>query len=137
MDILVEQGKNVIFAIHPVAGRMPGHMNVLLAESNIDYELLLDLDQVNEKFSQTDVSIIIGANDVVNPAAKLDESSPIYGMPILDVEKSKSIVVLKRSMNPGFAGLDNDIFYNEKTIMFFGDAKNSIDSLTKSFKELV
>ena len=137
MDILVEQGKNVIFAIHPVAGRMPGHMNVLLAESNIDYELLLDLDQVNEKFSQTDVSIIIGANDVVNPAAKLDESSPIYGMPILDVEKSKSIVVLKRSMNPGFAGLDNDIFYNEKTIMFFGDAKNSIDSLTKSFKELI
>ena len=137
LDILVEQGKNVIFAIHPVAGRMPGHMNVLLAESNIDYELLLDLDQVNEKFSQTDVSIVIGANDVVNPAAKSDENSPIYGMPILDVEKSKSIVVLKRSMNPGFAGLDNDIFYNEKTIMFFGDAKDSIDSLTKSFKELI
>ena len=137
LDILTEQGKNVVFAIHPVAGRMPGHMNVLLAESNIDYELLLDLDQVNEKFSQTDVSIIIGANDVVNPAAKLDENSPIYGMPILDVEKSKSIVVLKRSMNPGFAGLDNDIFYNEKTIMFFGDAKDSIDSLTKSFKELI
>ena len=112
-------------------------MNVLLAESNIDYELLFDLDQVNEKFSQTDVSIIIGANDVVNPAAKLDENSPIYGMPILDVEKSKSIVVLKRSMNTGFAGLDNDIFYNEKTIMFFGDAKNSIDSLTKSLKELL
>ena len=137
LDILIEQGKNVVFAIHPVAGRMPGHMNVLLAESNIDYELLLDLDQVNEKFSQTDVSIIIGANDVVNPAAKLDENSPIYGMPILDVEKSKSIVVLKRSMNPGFAGLDNNIFYNEKTVMFFGDAKNSIDSLTKSFKELI
>ena len=137
LDILIEEGKNVVFAIHPVAGRMPGHMNVLLAESNIDYELLLDLDQVNEKFSQTDVSIIIGANDVVNPAAKLDENSPIYGMPILDVEKSKSIVVLKRSMNPGFAGLDNDIFYNEKTIMFFGDAKNSIDSLTKSLKELL
>ena len=97
----------------------------------------MDLDQVNEKFSQTDVSIIIGANDVVNPAAKLDENSPIYGMPILDVEKSKSIVVLKRSMNPGFAGLDNNIFYNDKTIMFFGDAKNSIDSLTKSFKELI
>ena len=137
LDILIEEGKNVVFAIHPVAGRMPGHMNVLLAESNIDYELLLDLDQVNEKFSQTDVSIIIGANDVVNPAAKLDENSPIYGMPILDVEKSKSIVVLKRSMNTGFAGLDNDIFYNEKTIMFFGDAKNSIDSLTKSLKELL
>ena len=137
LDILIEQGKNVVFAIHPVAGRMPGHMNVLLAESNIDYELLLDLDQVNEKFSQTDVSIIIGANDVVNPAAKLDENSPIYGMPILDVEKSKSIVVLKRSMNPGFAGLDNNIFYNEKTVMFFGDAKSSIDSLTKSFKELI
>ena len=137
LDILIEEGKNVVFAIHPVAGRMPGHMNVLLAESNIDYELLLGLDQVNEKFSQTDVSIIIGANDVVNPAAKLDENSPIYGMPILDVEKSKSIVVLKRSMNPGFAGLDNDIFYNEKTIMFFGDAKNSIDSLTKSLKELL
>ena len=137
LDILIEEGKNVVFAIHPVAGRMPGHMNVLLAESNIDYELLLDLDQVNEKFSQTDVSIIIGANDVVNPAAKIDENSPIYGMPILDVEKSKSIVVLKRSMNTGFAGLDNDIFYNEKTIMFFGDAKNSIDSLTKSLKELL
>ena len=136
LDILTNQDKKVIFAIHPVAGRMPGHMNVLLAEANIDYELLLDLDQVNEKFSQTDVSIIIGANDVVNPAAKLDENSPIYGMPILDVEKSRSIVVIKRSMNVGFAGLDNDIFYNEKTLMFFGDAKDSIDSLTKSFKEL-
>ena len=136
LDILAGQDKNVIFAIHPVAGRMPGHMNVLLAEANIDYELLLDLDQVNEKFSQTDVSIIIGANDVVNPAAKLDKNSPIYGMPILDVEKSRSIVVIKRSMNVGFAGLDNDIFYNEKTLMFFGDAKDSIDSLTKSFKEL-
>ena len=136
LDILAGQDKNVIFAIHPVAGRMPGHMNVLLAEANIDYELLLDLDQVNEKFSQTDVSIIIGANDVVNPAAKSDKNSPIYGMPILDVEKSKSIVVLKRSMNPGFAGLDNDIFYNDKTIMLFGDAKDSIDSVTKSIKEL-
>ena len=136
LDILTNQDKKVIFAIHPVAGRMPGHMNVLLAEANIDYELLLDLDQVNEKFSQTDVSIIIGANDVVNPAAKLDKNSPIYGMPILDVEKSRSIVVIKRSMNVGFAGLDNDIFYNEKTLMFFGDAKDSIDSLTKSFKEL-
>jgi len=136
LDVLSSQNKNVIFAIHPVAGRMPGHMNVLLAEANIDYELLLDLDQVNEKFSQTDLSIIIGANDVVNPAAKLDKNSPIYGMPILDVEKSRSIVVIKRSMNVGFAGLDNDIFYNEKTLMFFGDAKDSIDSLTKSFKEL-
>ena len=136
LDVLVNQEKNVIFAIHPVAGRMPGHMNVLLAEANIDYELLFDLDQVNEKFSQTDVAIVIGANDVVNPAAKLDKTSPIYGMPILDVEKSKSIVVLKRSMNPGFAGLDNDIFYNDKTIMLFGDAKDSIDSVTKSIKEL-
>ena len=136
LDVLSSQNKNVIFAIHPVAGRMPGHMNVLLAEANIDYELLLDLDQVNEKFSQADLSIIIGANDVVNPAAKLDKNSPIYGMPILDVEKSRSIVVIKRSMNVGFAGLDNDIFYNEKTLMFFGDAKDSIDSLTKSFKEL-
>tara|TARA_A100001011_G_scaffold185647_1_gene194367 strand:+ start:793 stop:2178 length:1386 start_codon:yes stop_codon:yes gene_type:complete len=136
LDILTNQDKKVIFAIHPVAGRMPGHMNVLLAEANIDYELLLDLDQVNEKFSQTDVSIIIGANDVVNPAAKLDKNSPIYGMPILDVEKSRSIVVIKRSMNVGFAGLDNDIFYNEKTLMFFGDAKDSIDSLTRAIKEL-
>ena len=136
LDVLENQQKNVLFAIHPVAGRMPGHMNVLLAEANIDYELLLDLDQVNEKFSQTDVSIVIGANDVVNPAAKLDKNSPIYGMPILEVEKSKSIVVLKRSMNPGFAGLDNNIFYNEKTLMLFGDAKDSIDSLNKSFKEL-
>ena len=136
LDVLENQQKNVLFAIHPVAGRMPGHMNVLLAEANIDYELLLDLDQVNEKFSQTDVSIVIGANDVVNPAAKLDKNSPIYGMPILEIEKSKSIVVLKRSMNPGFAGLDNNIFYNEKTLMLFGDAKDSIDSLNKSFKEL-
>ena len=136
LDVLENQQKNVLFAIHPVAGRMPGHMNVLLAEANIDYELLLDLDQVNEKFSQTDVSIVIGANDVVNPAAKLDKNSPIYGMPILEVEKSKSIVVLKRSMNPGFAGLDNNIFYNEKTLMLFGDAKDSIDLLNKSFKEL-
>ena len=136
LDVLGNQQKNVLFAIHPVAGRMPGHMNVLLAEANIDYELLLDLDQVNEKFSQTDVSIVIGANDVVNPAAKLDKNSPIYGMPILEIEKSKSIVVLKRSMNPGFAGLDNNIFYNEKTLMLFGDAKDSIDSLNKSFKEL-
>ena len=137
LDVLTNPGKNVIFAIHPVAGRMPGHMNVLLAEANIDYELLLDLDQVNEKFSQTDISIVIGANDVVNPAAKLDKNSPIYGMPILDVEKSKSIVVLKRSMNPGFAGLDNDIFYNDKTVMLFGDAKDSIDSVTRSIKELL
>jgi len=137
LDVLVNQGKNVIFAIHPVAGRMPGHMNVLLAEANIDYELLLDLDQVNEKFSQTDISIVIGANDVVNPAAKLDKNSPIYGMPILEVEKSRSIVVIKRSMNPGFAGLDNDIFYNDKTVMLFGDAKDSIDSITKSIKELL
>jgi len=136
LDVLENLQKNVLFAIHPVAGRMPGHMNVLLAEANVDYELLLDLDQVNEKFSQTDISIVIGANDVVNPAAKLDKNSPIYGMPILDIEKSKSIVVLKRSMNPGFAGLDNNIFYNEKTLMLFGDAKDSIDSLTKSFKEL-
>tara|TARA_S200000501_G_scaffold100198_1_gene93641 strand:- start:3504 stop:4826 length:1323 start_codon:yes stop_codon:yes gene_type:complete len=136
LDVLTNQEKNVIFAIHPVAGRMPGHMNVLLAEANIDYELLLDLDQVNEKFSQTDISIVIGANDVVNPAAKLDKNSPIYGMPILEIEKSKSIVVLKRSMNPGFAGLDNDIFYNEKTVMLFGDAKDSIDSVTRSIKEL-
>jgi NAD(P) transhydrogenase subunit beta len=136
LDVLENQQKNVLFAIHPVAGRMPGHMNVLLAEANIDYELLLDLDQVNEKFSQTDVSIVIGANDVVNPAAKLDKNSPIYGMPILEIEKSKSIVVLKRSMSPGFAGLDNNIFYNEKTLMLFGDAKDSIDSLNKSFKEL-
>ena len=136
LDVLENQQKNVLFAIHPVAGRMPGHMNVLLAEANVDYELLLDLEQVNEKFSQTDISIVIGANDVVNPAAKLDKNSPIYGMPILDIEKSKSIVVLKRSMNPGFAGLDNNIFYNEKTLMLFGDAKDSIDSLTKSFKEL-
>ena len=137
LDVLVNQGKNVIFAIHPVAGRMPGHMSVLLAEANIDYELLLDLDQVNEKFSQTDISIVIVANDVVNPAAKLDKNSPIYGMPILEVEKSRSIVVIKRSMNPGFAGLDNDIFYNDKTVMLFGDAKDSIDSITKSIKELL
>ena len=136
-DILKKEGIEVRYAIHPVAGRMPGHMNVLLAEANVPYEEVLELDEINHDFPMTEVSFVIGANDVTNPAAKTDESSPIYGMPILDVEKSKSIVVLKRSMNTGFAGLDNDIFYNEKTIMFFGDAKNSIDSLTKSLKELL
>ena len=135
LDLLLNKDKKVTFAIHPVAGRMPGHMNVLLAEANIDYELLLDLDQVNDKFSQSDATIVIGANDVVNPAAKYDKTSPIYGMPILDVGKSKSVIVLKRSMNTGFAGLDNELFYDENTIMLFGDAKISTESISRSMKE--
>ena len=133
-DLLTARGVSVEYAIHPVAGRMPGHMNVLLAEANVPYTQLKEMDEVNSEFPQTDVSLVIGANDVVNPAARTDTSSPIYGMPILDVDKSKAVVVLKRSMNPGFAGIENHLFYEPETSMLFGDAKASITKLIAAVK---
>ena len=133
-DLLTAKGVSVEYAIHPVAGRMPGHMNVLLAEANVPYTQLKEMDEINSEFPQTDVSLVIGANDVVNPAARSDQSSPIYGMPILDVDKSKAVVVLKRSMNPGFAGIENHLFYEPETSMLFGDAKDSIIKLIAAVK---
>jgi NAD(P) transhydrogenase subunit beta len=133
---LEKRGVDVNFAIHPVAGRMPGHMNVLLAEADVPYEQLKEMDEVNGDFSRTDVTLVIGANDVVNPAARDVPDSPIYGMPILNVDESGSIVVLKRSMNTGFAGIDNPLFYNEKTALLFGDAKDSISKVTKEVEAL-
>ncbi len=133
-DLLTSRGVSVEYAIHPVAGRMPGHMNVLLAEANVPYTQLKEMDEINPEFPQTDVSLVIGANDVVNPAARSDSSSPIYGMPILDVDKSKAVVVLKRSMNPGFAGIENHLFYEPETSMLFGDAKDSILKLIAAVK---
>ena len=127
---LIEQrGGEVKYAIHPVAGRMPGHMNVLLAEADVPYDKLLDMDQINPEFPRTDVSLVIGANDVVNPAARNTPESPLYGMPILDVDKSQNVIVLKRSMRPGFAGVENELFYDAKTSMLFGDAKESVKKL--------
>ena len=130
------EGKGVVvkYAIHPVAGRMPGHMNVLLAEANIPYDSLYDLDQINPEFEETDVTLVIGANDVVNPAARHDTNSPIFGMPILDVDKSQTVFVLKRSMNPGFAGIENELFYKDNTIMIFGDAKDTVSKLVSELK---
>jgi NAD(P) transhydrogenase subunit beta len=130
-DALTRRGVNVAFAIHPVAGRMPGHMNVLLAEADIPYDKLLDMDAINPEFPQTDVALIIGANDVTNPAARTDPSSPIYGMPILDVDKAKTVMVIKRSLSPGFAGIDNDLYYLNKTLMLFGDAKAFVGDLVR------
>ena len=132
--ILEEKSVTVKYAIHPVAGRMPGHMNVLLAEANVAYDKLYDLDQINPEFEQTDVALVIGANDVVNPAARHDKSSPIYGMPILDVDKSQTVFVLKRSMNFGYAGIDNELFYKDNTIMIFGDAKDTVSRLVAVLK---
>lgn len=131
---LEKRGVDVKYAIHPVAGRMPGHMNVLLAEANVPYDQLLEMDQVNSDFPQTDVVLVVGANDVVNPAARDDRSSPIYGMPILDVDKARNIIVLKRSMGHGFAGIDNALFYDDKTRMLFGDARKSLTQIAESLK---
>jgi NAD(P) transhydrogenase subunit beta len=133
---LEKRGVEVKYAIHPVAGRMPGHMNVLLAEANVPYPQLRDMDDINPDFPRTDVALIIGANDVTNPAARNIPSSPIYGMPILDVDKANAVVVLKRSMNPGFAGIENPLYEDPKTVMLFGDAKRSVDELTATVKTL-
>ncbi|HEU5358902.1 MAG TPA: NAD(P)(+) transhydrogenase (Re/Si-specific) subunit beta [Gemmatimonadales bacterium] len=131
-----KRGGEVKYAIHPVAGRMPGHMNVLLAEANIPYDRLYDMEEINGQFEQADVALVIGANDVVNPAARSDRSSPIYGMPILNVDRAKHVIVLKRSMNPGFAGIENELFYDPKTSMLFGDAKASLSRLVTEVKAL-
>lgn len=134
--LLNEKGVDVKYAIHPVAGRMPGHMNVLLAEADVSYERLLEMESANDEFSTTDVVLVLGANDVVNPAAKSDPASPIYGMPILDVELAKNIIVNKRSMKPGYAGIENDLFFRPKTSMLFGDAKKVLQELIQEIKNL-
>ncbi|MDR3680278.1 MAG: NAD(P)(+) transhydrogenase (Re/Si-specific) subunit beta [Flavipsychrobacter sp.] len=134
--ILEEKGVEVEYGIHPVAGRMPGHMNVLLAEADVPYEKLLEMEEANEKMASTNVVLILGANDVVNPAAKEDPSSPIYGMPILEVEKADHVIVNKRSMKPGYAGIENDLFYKPKTSMLFGDAKKVLQDLASELKQL-
>jgi NAD(P) transhydrogenase subunit beta len=133
-DVLEARGVQVRYAIHPVAGRMPGHMNVLLAEANVPYDQLHEMERINPEFPQTDVAVVLGANDVVNPAARNQPGSPIYGMPILDVDRAASVVVVKRSMSPGFAGIDNPLFYDPKTVMLFADAKSALEQLIASVK---
>jgi NAD(P) transhydrogenase subunit beta len=133
-ELLERRGVEVTYAIHPVAGRMPGHMNVLLAEANVPYEQLKEMDEINDEFKNADVALIVGANDVVNPSARNAPGSPIYGMPILNADQAKNIVFMKRSMRPGFAGIDNDLMYDPKTVMFFGDAKDSLTKLVSAVK---
>ena len=135
-EFLEGKGKTVLYAIHPVAGRMPGHMNVLLAEANISYEQLKDLDEINPEFEDCDVALVLGANDVVNPAARTDKGSPIYGMPILNVDKARTVMVNKRSMNAGFSGIQNELFGYDNAIMIFGDAKDMLTQLLNDLKEL-
>jgi H+-translocating NAD(P) transhydrogenase subunit beta len=135
-ELIEARGGEVRYAIHPVAGRMPGHMNVLLAEADVPYDKLLEMDEINDQFGRADVALVIGANDVVNPAARNDRSSPIYGMPILNVDQAKSVIVLKRSMNPGFAGIENELFYDPKCAILFGDAKKSLTHLVDEVKAL-
>jgi NAD(P) transhydrogenase subunit beta len=134
-DALTKSGVEVKFAVHPVAGRMPGHMNVLLAEAEIPYDKLIEMEQINPELPEADVALIIGANDVVNPAARHDKSSPIFGMPIIDADKAKTVFVIKRSMNPGFAGIENELFYGDNTLMLFGDAKAMLTSIVQALKE--
>jgi NAD(P) transhydrogenase subunit beta len=136
-ESLIKRGVDVKFAIHPVAGRMPGHMNVLLAEANIPYDRLVEMEDINDEFPETDIALVIGANDVVNPAARHDKTSPIYGMPILNADKAHTCMIIKRSMNPGFAGIDNELYYNKHTLMLFGDAKAMVSAINKEVAALV